>query len=517
MRRLVIAVLALAAVAGLIVLVSSPPTPDSMPVAVAKPKTLRVGIVTLPADKGYPWNTTGIPNIFTFRAMFEGLTYVTEDGMVEPLLATSWEAVDPLTWRFKLRQNATFHNGKPFTADAVVFAVAQLTRPGHEVDSTARELNGLKSAEAEGPFSVLIHTKRPEPLLPAALELMSIVEPEHFQQLGRDGFADAPIGTGPFKFVRWNPAGADFAAHKEGWRPPKVDFLELIEMPEIPARVQGVLSDRVDLVVSIGYENAKEIEAAGGKAFISRDTGVLGTVFVLTKLPKDHPLHDKRVRQALNYAVNKEAYITALFGGLTKPASQPAVASSFGFNHQVAPYPYDAARAKAMLTEAGYPEGFSFEVDVPASGGAAMAESYQMVAADLARIGVKMTIHLISVPQLNRGVLQGEWGNAAFGTNYGAQRTTDSLRAMKLHSCIHPHAWYCNEELRPIVDQAYNAATLDERRALTERIMGTYHDEAPAIWMHELMFFEGLGPRVRNYRSDIGVIRYDQIELVDEP
>lgn len=522
MRRIVIAILGLAAVAGLALLVSSPPAPTpadvaSRPASPAKPKTLRVGIVTVPADKGYPWNTTGIPNIFTHRAMFQGLTYVTSDGKVEPLLATSWEAVDPQTWRFKLREGVVFHNGVPFTSDAVVFAVNYLARPGGEIDSTARELNGLASAEAEGTHSVLIRTKRPEPLMPAALELMVIVEPGHFQKLGREGFADQPVGTGPFKLVRWNPAGADFEAHKTAWRPPQVDALELIEMPDISARVQGVLSDRVDLIVSVGYENVKEVEAAGGQAYISPDSGVLGTVFVLTKLPKDHPLQNKTVRQALNYAVNKEAYINALFGGHNKPASQPAVASSFGFSHAVKPYPYDPDRARTMLAEAGYPNGFSFTVDVPASGGAAMAESYQMVAADLAKVGVTMTIHLISVPQLNRGVLQGEWASDAFGTNYGAQRTTDSLRAMKLHSCLHPKAWYCNPEISVIVDRAYNATSLDERRALTEQVMAAYHDEAPAIWMHELTFFDGLSARVRNYRADIAVIRYDQIELVDEP
>ncbi len=535
MRRAVLAVLGLAVVCGLILLMWSPPAPENASTqgasipgasvpgasptvpATAKAKVLRVGIVTTPADKGYPWNTTGIPNIFTHRAIFQGLTSVSEDGKVEPLLATSWEAVDPMTWRFTLRENVLFQNGVPFTADAVVFAVSHLTRPGAEIDSTARELNGLKSAEAESPTSVLIHTKRPEPLLPAALELMVMIEPGQFQRLGRDGFANEPVGTGPFKLVSWNAAGADLVAFKQAWRAPKVDALEFVEMPDISARVQGVLSGRVDVIVSVGYEDVKAVEAGGGKSHISRDSGVLGTVFVLTKLPKNHPLQDRRVRQALNYAVNKDAYINALFGGLSRPASQPAVASVFGYNTAVKPYPYDPERAKTLLAEAGYSKGFSFTTDVPAGGGAAMAEAYQLVAADLARVGVEMTIHLISVPQLNRGVLQGEWEGDSFGTNYGAQRTTDALRAMKLHSCLHPHAWYCNTDLSPVIAAAQNASTLEERRTLTEQVMGAYHEEAPAIWMHELMFFEGLGPRVHNYRSDIAVIHYDRIELVDEP
>jgi peptide/nickel transport system substrate-binding protein len=517
-RNLVIGLVAVAAVAGLLfVLARGPgaPGPEAPTAAAPAKKTLRVGIVTLPADRGYPWNTTGIPNIFTHRAMFDGLTYVTEDGEVQPFLATAWEPVDPITWRFTLREGVTFHNGAPFTADAVVFAVNHMVAPENLVDLTARELADLASAEAEGPHSVIIRTKKPSPLLPAALELMVIIEPGAFTQLGREGFAAAPVGTGPFKLVGWSANGAEFEAFKDSWRAPKVDALQLIEVPDKSARVQALLSGRIDVAVSLGYEDVKAIEAAGGQAYVGKDASVLGVTFVITKLPPGHPLRDKRVRQALNYAVDKEAYIQALFGGLTAPASQPAVPSSFGYNPDLKPYPYDPAKAKALLAEAGYPDGFSFLMEVPAGGGASLEEVYQKAAADLANVGVKMTLQAISVPQLNRGVLQGEWTGQAFGMNYSAQRTTDSLRAMRLHSCLHPQAWYCNQDLQPLIVEAMTTGDLDTRRRLSQQIMAAYHDEAPAIWLHRIVTFEGLSPKVRNFRADVTVIRYDLIELAD--
>lgn len=513
MRRIVSLIVIVAITALAFYLMIPPSSRDQQAQA---PKTLRVGIVTLPNDRGYPWNTTGVPNIFTHRAIFDGLTYVTNQGKVEPFLATSWEQLDPLTWRFKLREGVTFQNGVPFTADAVVFAVTYLTRPGAELDLTARELTDLQSAEAEGPHSVIIRTKRPALLLPAALELMTIVEPAHFQKLGREAFALDPIGTGPFKLVRWNASGADLVAFKGSWRAPKVDALELIEIPEISVRVQSIQSGRIDVAVSLGYEEVKAIEAAGGRSNTSRDSGVLGVVFGLTKLPPNHPLQDRRVRQALNYAVDKESFINALFGGNSAPASQPAAPSSFGFAHDVKPYPYDPDRARKLLTEAGYPEGFSFSTDVPTGGGASLAEAYQLVAADLARVGVSMTVRGITVPQLNRAVLQGDFAGDALGTNYGAQRTTDSLRAMRLHSCLHPHAWYCNREIQPLIDQAQQAPDLETRRKLTEQIMTAYHEDAPAIWMHEIPIFEGTSARVRGLHNDFNVIRFDLIELADD-
>ncbi|MCB2108980.1 MAG: hypothetical protein KDE14_14825 [Rhodobacteraceae bacterium] len=478
-------------------------------------KVLRVGIVTLPADRGYPWNTTGIPNIFTHRTMFDGLTYVTEDGEVEPFLATSWEHIDDLTWRFRLRENVKFQNGKPFTADDVVFAVNHMVDPANVIDLTARELADLASAEAEDPATVLIHTRRPSPLLPAALELMVIVEPEHFQRLGREGFSLEPIGTGPFKLVKWTANGAEFDAFTESWRAPKVDKLILTEIPEKSARIQALLSDRIDVAVSLGYEDIQLIEQDGGKSFTGKDAGVLGVTFVLSKLPDGHPLKDKRVRQALNYAVNKQAYIDTVFGGQTVVASQPAVESSFGYNPDLEPYPYDPEKAKALLAEAGFADGFSFAMDVPTGGGAALEETYQTVAADLAKVGVNLTLQAITVPQLNRGVLQGEWAGEAFGMNYSAQRTTDSLRTMKLHSCIHPMAWFCDRTIQPVIEQALRTGDLDKRRELSRQVMAYYHDIAPAIFLHRIVTFEGLSAKIRNYRSDVNVIRYDKIELAD--
>ena len=126
-----------------------------------------------------------------------------------------------------------------------------------------------------------------------------------------------------------------------------------------------------------------------------------------------------------------------------------------------------------------------------------------------------MTLQAITVPQLNRGVLQGEWTDAAFGMNYSAQRTTDSLRTMRLQSCLHPVAWYCDRTIQPKITEAMATGDLDKRRALSQEIMAYYHDAAPAIWLHRIVVFEGLSPKVRNYRSDVSVIDYASIELAD--
>lgn len=476
-------------------------------------KVLRLGVVGLPPTFGNPYRGTGVPTIYTIRAMFEGLTFVRENGEVEPLLATSWERVDDLTWKFNLRRDVVFHNGVPFTAAAVVAAVGYLTSPEANIEPIARDLGALQSAEAVDDHTVILRTEVAAPLLPALVEALLIVEPDHWQRLGREAFALDPVGTGPFKLVELSEAKATLAAHRDGWRSPQVDELEIYALPDPSSRVQAILSDRIDIAVAMSRDDILAVETGGGRGDVGTTISVLGVVFVLTEIPQDHPLQNKNVRQALNYAVNKDGYIDALFGGLTKAASQPSTEAGFGFNEALEPYPYDPDRARAMLADEGYGDGFSFIAEVTIGGGASLAPAYQQVAADLEKVGVMMSLRTIPVQQLIRGIQEGAWKGQAFGMNYSAERTADSLRPLRLHSCIHRSPWYCDEELTAKVERAFGTSDLDERARLTKEVMAEYRDNAPAIWMHEVIMFKALGPKVRNFRQDLTVLNYHEIDL----
>ncbi len=203
-----------------------------------------------------------------------------------------------------------------------------------------------------------------------------------------------------------------------------------------------------------------------------------------------------------------------MFGGLTKAASQPTTAATVGYNADVKAYPYDPEKARALLKEAGYEDGFSFTAQVTIGGGASLAPAYQQVSADLLNVGVVMSVRTIPVQQLIRGIQEGEWRGEAFGMNYSAERTTDALRPLRLHSCIHRSPWYCDKEVTAKIEQAFATSDLDERRRLTEEIMADYHDEAAAIWMHEIIFFDALGPKVTNFQQDHTVLNYHEIDLL---
>ena len=476
-------------------------------------KVLTVGLYTLPPQLGNPHSGTGIPTILTWAALFDTLTYVTKAGELEPALATSWEQIDDMTWRFTLRDDVTFHNGVPFDAAAVKANIDYLISDAAVMESVPREIRSVSGAEVEGPHSLIVTTSYPNPLLPQHFSMMFIVEWGHWTALGREGFGQEPVGTGPFKLVEWRSNGASLVAHEGSYRPPKTNSLELIVLPQTASRLQALQSGQIDIAVQMEPDNIADVEAFGGSMDLSPVISILGITFILDQIPDDHPLQNKQVRQALNYAVDRQGYIDALFFGTTIAANQPSTRAGFGYNPNLPQYDYDPERAKQMLADAGYPDGFSFEASVVCGAGAVNCPSYARAAAGLANIGVELTLREIPTPQLIRGIQQGEWRTEAFGMNYSADRTTDALRSLRLHSCIQRVPWYCDRALTDRLEAAFAVADLEERRAETQAIMAAYHDEAPAIWLHETVDYTALGPGVTGFAKDLYFPRYDLVEL----
>ena len=124
-----------------------------------------------------------------------------------------------------------------------------------------------------------------------------------------------------------------------------------------------------------------------------------------------------------------------------------------------------------------------------------------------------MTLQRIPVQQLIRGIQEGDWRGQAFGMNWGAERTGDALRPLRLHSCINRNPWYCEKTVSHMIQTAMNESDIEKRRTLTEDIMRYYLEQAPTIWLHEIVNFTGLGPRVKTYREEHNLIAYDEIEL----
>jgi peptide/nickel transport system substrate-binding protein len=474
--------------------------------------TLRLGLIGLPPSLGNPYRTTNIPSILTWGAIFDGLTRIDGQGHLMPWLAMSWEPIDQTTWRFKLRPNVTFSNGEKFDAQAVVKTVDYLIGPGAPIEGTARELQSLAGARVVDALTVDILTKYPDPILPRSLPIMYIVAPAQWQKLGPDGFAREPVGTGPYKVDRWDASRASLSAFAGSWRAPKIPKLEIYAVPEGSSRTQGVGANQIDIALAIGPDDAQAAEAAGGKAIHWMNAAVMGVAFVTAKNvnPKS-PVLDRRVRQALNYAVNKQAIIDALLYGTTTARGQPAPAVAWGHDPKIAPYPYDPAKAKALLTEAGYPNGFKMVLEATIGGGAADAAMYQQVAADLAAVGVAVEIRTIPVQTLLRNSNEGGWSGDAFGMSYATEPSVTALRPLRVWSCLWLSPWYCNRDIQPKIDAAMREFDEAKRLAMVQEIMQFYHEDAPSIFLYDVVRFGALAQRVQKFKEENGFINFHEI------
>lgn len=469
---------------------------------------VRVALTTLPVKYGNPFASLGYPTITTTSAMFDGLTRLTRDGDLEVGLAVAWENIDDLTWRFSLRSGVAFSNGQPFTAEAVVNAVDYLTSDASLGDFLRNELPPMTNARAVDDLTVEITTAGPEPIFPRHVVGLMLAEPKAWKTLGREAFAQNPIGTGPFQIESWEPGRANLIAFQDSWRKPSVDRLTLIALPDRVARVQAVLSDQAEIALDLGPDDFAAIEAIGGSGLAWSDGGIHGISFATNR---DSPFKDKHVRQALNYAVQKQPITDVVLQGHTVAAGHPAARLTYGHHPELTPYDYDPAKAKALLAEAGYPEGFSFTIDVTtAAPGAEL--TYQLIAADLKAVGVDMEINV--VPRglfLSNVFVTGKHGDA-FGMWWGTQPSLDSIRAVTLHSCRQRFAWYCDNSIMPKVETALTTWDEDQALALRHEVHTYYRDQAPAIFLYETVLFAGMAPGVSGYEDNFGFVRYENIK-----
>jgi peptide/nickel transport system substrate-binding protein len=475
-------------------------------------KTLRIGVQGIPLTQGNPYRNTGIPNIYTIGATFDGLTRIDANGKLQPWLATSWQNTGPLTWVLKLREGVKFSNGVPFNADAVVAVVEFFQTDVALPEMVARELNVITSGRAIDEHTVELTTARPAPYLPRSLPVFYVVEPGQWRRLGPGGFANQPIGTGPFKVDAYKPSKIEMSAFRASWRAPQVDRLEMLAIPDTASRAQAVQSGSIDLALSLGPEEVTEIERFGGRGNTRMGASTWSINFVDNP---DSPFKDRRVRQAINYAVDRETITQVLLNGEAKPANQPAPPVCFGYNPDLTAIPYDPDEAKRLLAEAGYPSGLRFVVQATTNSTPSASTMLQVIAQYLAGIGVEMEIQVITVAELIRNVIEGGWEGEAFGLNYNHEPSVDVLRALNNHSCSWHHPWYCDERIMPAIEQA--AVEFEPQRALTLRqdIMAFYRKQYASLFVYDFIYFAGMSDKVSGFQDVHGFINFQDIVLAE--
>jgi peptide/nickel transport system substrate-binding protein len=476
--------------------------------------TFRIALNAAPPTKGNPFFTTGITPTLFWTAIYDRLTDIDENGDVVPEIAISWEPVSETEWHFKLRPNVVFSNGEKLTAQGVktVFDIAR-EDPVNAL-YWFRERVRYPRVEVIDDLTIAIHTSEPNILTPAYLSALPIAPPGHVQANGIAGLINEPIGSGPFVVDRWDSDKVTLSANKTSWRAPRVDRMEAYFVPDSTARLQALETGQVDVAVAISTDQIDMLELNGHRAVMRNPTRVL--VFALKSNDPKSPFSDVRVRQAFNYAVNKEAITAVLLAGLVKPASQPALPLSVGYDPAIDPYPYDPDKARALLAEAGYADGLSFVIESPSGTLPNDTAILQQIAADVSTAGMTMEVRLITYPQLLRRTTLGDLGGDGFLMDF-TNRFADALKPMLItnHACTGPGPWFCDEEIQPVIDRAERTFDLVERTRLTRQVVRHYHDVAQSLFLFPIAGLDAVHKRVTTWQPRNDRFMYHLIEVAD--
>ncbi len=480
----------------------------------APQKTLKIAVTSFPNSLGNPYGSISLPSLLPALAIYDPLFQFDTSGNLRPALVERWEMISPTTWRLYLRKDVVFSNGEPFNATAVVQAFEHLTSKAGLMEVVAQLVVDIKSAHAIDDATVDIETKAPNVLLPRRLAGVRIPAPQLWASMDRKLFSRAPSGTGPFKVVSWTAGKVVFKAHERSWRAPVLHQLELIEVPDMNARVQALRTSAVDIAMDVGPEDRNVIEASGGTINV-RETGRVQTLAFTSNKPS--PVADVRVRQALNYAVDKQRIVDLLMGGTTTIATQGAVKQAFGYDASLTAYPYNRAKARAMLKDAGYENGFDILISFPPGTFAADDAYHQQIVSDLRAVGVRATIDSSTFIQHITRIRTGGWPGLGFAMDFNNMPTLDALWSIRIHSCLWSAPWHCRPEWTPLIQQAEAATTIDERLALTRQLLKLYHDEPTGIFLWEIPGLDGVSSRVMNYKPGLGTINFDTIDIQTRP
>ncbi|MEH3145810.1 MAG: ABC transporter substrate-binding protein [Methylobacterium frigidaeris] len=376
-----------------------------------------------------PYHNNAREGVILARNVWDTLLYRDpKTGQYLPMLATAWRWVDPTTLELTLRDGVTFHNGDPFGADDVVFTVNWVLTPEARV-VTKQNVDWMKSAEKVDARTVRIHLKAP---FPAALEYLAgpvpIYPAAYTKKVGLDGFAKAPVGTGPYRITAVeNGRGVKMERFKGYWKgspagEAKIGKLEFRVIPDADSRMAELMTGGVDWIWRVPSDQADQLRTVPNLTVLSAETMRVGFLQfdVRGTAMANSPLKDVRVRQAISHAVDRKAMVDNLVRGGSRVMNAACFIEQFGCTDESVPrYAYDPAKARKLLAEAGYPNGFDIDL------GAYRERDYaEAVLGYLRAVGIKARLNYLKYAALRE---QGRAGKVSiFYQTWGSFSVNDA-------------------------------------------------------------------------------------------
>jgi peptide/nickel transport system substrate-binding protein len=479
----------------------------------AEDHLIRVGVAQVPPAIGNPYQGVTIPSTLALQAVFDTVTILDEKGDPQPNLALEWREETPLSWIIKLRPDVRFSNGEPMNADALLASVAHMTSKFGRMETIGSTLYQIDGAEKIDELTLRIRLNEADPLFPVHIAIWRVPAPKQWASLKLPEEAKFALGTGPFVVEQRGDGRMLLKANPYAWRKPAVDKLELVAIADATARLQAFVSGAVDMSMGLSRDAVIAVERVGG-TLTTRLTPQVDFMAANTER-RDVPLDDVRLRLAINYAVNREMMTTYILGGVTKPASQLSVPGAFGYDPNLKPIPYDPAKAKQLLREAGYPNGLSLQMNVSTGDVAGDAIYYQQIGNDLKKVGINLTI--INRPMMRQlqDIFSGKSDGDLFNMN---TRGSDPIIDYRFRSCQRPsparQAFHCDPTLVEMTNKAAAEPNIEARRKLYAEIARYERDHPPGLILWQRPDFDAVSARVKGYSPVYDVLRLEQWQKV---
>jgi peptide/nickel transport system substrate-binding protein len=447
---------------------------------------------------GDPHKTTLTHAVNVLANMYDTLVWRDASLALKPGLALSWKTVDPTTWEFKLRQGVKFHNGEAFNAQAVKFSFERMLDPKTKW-AGAGALRLIKSVTAVDAATVRFTTERPWPLLPRYLGYYGMIVPPAVAQSSDEALIRQPVGTGPYRFVRWvKDDRVELEANPDFWGgKPRIGRVVFRAIPTESSRLAELLAGSIHLMNLVPPELFKPIQDSQRARLVEgKSLSVYFVIYNLVNIAKDKPLADKRVRQALNYAIDRQAILSSIMHKVGSPVATFCTDLMLGCDASVAAFPYDPDRARALLREAGYANGFDFGIATTSGAYPGDRDITLAVADQLNKVGVRARPNVIEYGvQLkavqNRQLAEEGWFTRF--TDFFGLSTIIPFRAF-----YSPGEWSLwrpgQRDFDQLVEAANVATDEGQIRDLSKRLQLLYKEEAPGISLFTAPNVYGMHP-----------------------
>jgi peptide/nickel transport system substrate-binding protein len=430
--------------------------------------------------------------------LFESLYVRDSRAELTPGLATSFQvSEDGLIYTFSLRRGVLFHDGSALTAEDVKFSLDRALNPATK-NPMAAYLRAIDAVEIVNDYEIVIRLKKPDAILLKKLAYAGWVIPKkYFMSAGDDGFAAKPIGSGPYRFVKRSiNEYIELEANEAHWRwVPKIKTLIYKVVPEPAVRLAALQSGDAHIITAMPPPLFDRMDRIKGCRAMSQPTGAIYWVVINVKdSPQGSPWLDRRVRRAMNYAVDKNGIIkgilrnqAVLIEGVLAPSLIPP-------DSTLKAYEYDPAQAKRLLAEAGYPKGFKVDMYSPIGRYTSGKEVSLAIAENLKAVGIDVTLHLWEsmrwVTELKKHyypLSYQEFGNTIYDP--------EGMMIWGLHTDAY-WSFYTNKEVDRLIDESTTVYAQEDRFRHFQKIDRLLHEDASHIFLFELKVAIGISEKL---------------------